>query len=60
MPVAAGGIGHVFVVYGYLGADRDSEKLCLTDRLLHQAALMEVLVCASGQPVTIASNMPCR
>ena len=35
---------HLFVVYGYQGAEEDAEKLRLTDRLL-QAVLAEAQVC---------------
>ena len=34
---------HLFVVYGYQGAEEDAEKLRLTDRLL-QAVLAEAQV----------------
>ena len=34
LPTAQGGVVHLFVVCGYQGAEDDSEKLRLTDRLL--------------------------
>ena len=40
LPTAQGGVVHLFVVYGYQGAEEDAEKLRLTDRLL-QAVLAE-------------------
>ena len=38
LPTARGGVVHLFVVYGYQGAEEDADKLKLTDRLL-QAVL---------------------
>ena len=43
LPTAQGGVVHLFVVYGYQGAEEDAEKLRLTDRLL-QAVLAEAQV----------------
>ena len=40
LPTAQGGVVHLFVVYGYQGAEEDADKLQLTDRLL-QAVLAE-------------------
>ena len=42
-----GGLVHLFVVYGYQGAEEDSEKFQLTDRLL-QAVLAEAQVVCLG------------
>ena len=39
---------HLFVVYGYQGAEEDAGKLRLTDRLL-QAVLAEAQVVCVGQ-----------
>ena len=46
---------HLFVVYGYQGAEEDAEKLRLTDRL-HQAVLAEAQVVCVGQPMLIAGD----
>ena len=43
---------HLFVVYGYQGAEEDAEKLRLTDRLL-QAVLAEAQVVCVGQPILL-------
>ena len=43
LPTSQGGVVHLFVVYGYHGAEEDAEKLRLTDRLL-QAVLAEAHV----------------
>ena len=41
LPTAQGGVVHLFVVYGYQGAEEDTEKAArLTDRLL-QAVFAE-------------------
>ena len=47
---------HLFVVYGYQGAEEDAEKLRLTDRLL-QAVLAEARVVGVGQPMLIAGDL---
>ena len=47
---------HLFVVYGYPGAEEDAEKLRLTDRLL-QAVLAEAQVVCIGQPMLIAGDL---
>ena len=44
LPTGKGGVVHLFVVYGYQGAEEDAEKLRLTDRLL-QAVLAEAQCC---------------
>ena len=51
-----GGVVHLFVVYGYQGAEEDAEKLRLTDRLL-QAVLAEAQVVCIGQPMLIAGDL---
>ena len=48
-------------MYGYLGAEEDSEKLLLTDKLL-RAVLLEAQVVCVGQPLLIAGDLnadPC-
>ena len=49
LPVASGRFLHLFVLYGYQGADTDPEQLALTNQLF-DAALGELHVVASGQP----------
>ena len=56
LPTAQGGVVHLFVVYGYQGAEEDAEKLRLTDRLL-QAVLAEVQIVCVGQPMLIAGDL---
>ena len=57
LPTAQGGVVHLFVVYGYQGAeDDDADKLQLTDRLL-QAVLAETHVVCVGQPVLFAGDL---
>ena len=56
LPTAQGGVVHLFVVYGYQGAEEDAEKLQLTDRLL-QAALAEAQEVCIGQPMLIAGGL---
>ena len=53
---AQGGAIHLFVVYGYQGAEEDADKLQLTDRLL-QAVLAEAQVVCVGQPMLIAGDL---
>ena len=50
---AQGGVVHLFVVYGYQGAEEDAEQLFLTDKLL-QAVLVEAQVVCIRQPLLIA------
>ena len=47
---------HLFVVYGYQGAEEDAEKLQLTDRLL-QAVFAEAQVVCIGQPLLTAGDL---
>ena len=47
---------HLFVVYGYQGAEEGAEQLLLTDKLL-QAVLAEAQVVCIGQPVLIAGDL---
>ena len=49
LPTGKGGVVHLFVVYGYQGAEEDAEKLQHTDKLL-QAVLVEAQVVCIGQP----------
>ena len=56
LPTGRGGVVHLFVVYGYQGAEEDADKLRLTDRLL-QAVLAEAQVVCIGQPMLIAGDL---
>ena len=56
LPTGKGGVVHLFVVYGYQGAEENAEKLRLTDRLL-QAVLVEAQVVCIGQPMLIAGDL---
>ena len=47
---------HLFVVYGYQGAEEDAEKLRLTDSLL-QAVLFEAQIVCIGQPMLTAGDL---
>ena len=56
LPTAQGGVVHLFVVYGYQGAEEDAQKLQLTDQLL-QAVLAEAQAVCVGQPMLIAGDL---
>ena len=56
LPTSQGGVVHLFVVYGYQGAEEDADQLLLTDRLL-QAVLAEAQVVCIGQPMLIAGDL---
>ena len=56
LPTAQGGVVHLFVVYGYHGAEGDARQLQLTDRLL-QAVLAEAQVVWIGQPMLVAGDL---
>ena len=56
LPTAQGGVVHLFVVYGYQGAEEDAHKLQLTDRIL-QAVLAEAQVVCIGQPMLTAGDL---
>ena len=56
LPTFQGGVVHLFVVYGYQGAEEDADKLQLTDRLL-QVVLAEAQVVCVGQPMLIAGDL---
>ena len=62
LPLGAGRVMRLFVLYGYQGADTDAEQLSLTE----QAALGELSVAARGQPCLLVgdfnvepSKIPC-
>ena len=55
LPVGAGGFMHLVVLYGYQGADREAEKLALTDQLL-DAAFGELRVVAREQPCLVVGD----
>ena len=56
LPTGKGGVVHLFVVYGYQGAEEDADQLLLTDRLL-QAVRAEAEVVCVGQPMLIAGDL---
>ena len=56
LPTGKGGVVHLFVVYGYQGAEDDADKLQHTHRLL-QAFLAEAQVVCVGQPLLIAGDL---
>ena len=47
---------HLFVVYGYQGAEEDADQLLLADKLL-QADLAEAHAVCIGQPMLIAGDL---
>ena len=49
LPLGLGRFMHLFVLYGFQGADTDAEQLALTEQLF-DAALVELSVVARGQP----------
>ena len=55
LPLGNGGIVHMFVIYGYHGAESDPEKLQLSDHLF-TAVLAEARMCCAGQPVLIVGD----
>ena len=55
LPLGDGGVVHLFVIYGYQGAENDPEKLQLTDHLF-AAVLAEARMCCFGQPVILAGD----
>ena len=55
LSLASGRFLHLFVLYGYQGADTDAEQLALTDQL-YDAALGELHVVASGQPCFLVGD----
>ena len=55
LPLASGRFLHLCVLYGYQGADTDSEQLSLTNQLF-DAALGELHVVAAGQPCLLVGD----
>ena len=55
LPLASGRFLHLFVLYGYQGADTDAEQLALTDQLF-DAALGELYTVAFGQPCLLVGD----
>ena len=55
LPSGNGGIGHLFVIYGYHGAESDPEKLQLSEHLF-AAVLAEAKMCCAGQPVILVGD----
>ena len=55
LPLGNGGIAHLFVVYGYQGAESDLEKLQLSEHLF-AAVLLEAKMCCAGQPVILVGD----
>ena len=51
LPFGNGGVVHLFVIYGYQGAENDPEKLQLSE---HRFA--EARMCSAGQPVILAGD----
>ena len=56
LPLASGRFMHLFVLYGYQGADADAEQLALTEQLF-DAALGELHVVACGQPCLLVGDL---
>ena len=48
LPIGKGGVVHLFVLYGYQGAEEDADQLKLNDKLL-QAVLAEAQAVCIGQ-----------
>ena len=55
LPLASGRFLHLFVLYGYQGADTDAEQLSLTDQSF-EAALGELHTVAFGQPCLLVGD----
>ena len=55
LPIASGRFLHLFVLYGYQGADTDSGQLSLTNQLF-DVALGELHVVAAGQPCLLVGD----
>ena len=56
LPMGKGGVVHLFVLYGYQGAEDDADQLSLADKLL-QAAFAEAQVVCIGQPMLITGDL---
>ena len=55
LPLGNGGIAHLFVIYGYQGAESDPEKLQLSEHLF-AAVSAEAKMCCAGQPVILVGD----
>ena len=55
LPLAAGRFMHLFVLYGYQGADADAEQLALIEQLF-DPVLGELNVVARGQPCLLVGD----
>ena len=55
LPLENGCVVHLFVIYGYQGAESDPEKLQLSEHLF-AAVLAEARMCCAGQPVILAGD----
>ena len=55
LPLGNGGSVHLFVIYGYQGAESDPEKLQLSEHLF-AAVLAEARMCCAAQPVILAGD----
>ena len=56
LPLGNGRVAHLFVVYGYQGADADPRKFALTNKLM-EAVIGEAEACETGQLVIIAGDL---
>ena len=55
LPLGNGCIAHLFVIYGYQGAESDPEKLQLSEHLF-AAVLADAKMCCAGQPVILVGD----
>ena len=55
LPLASGSFLHLFVLYGFQGADADAEQLALTEQLF-DAVSGELSVVARGQPCLLVGD----
>ena len=55
LPLGNGGVVHLFVIYGYQGAESDPEKLQLSEHLF-AAVLAEARMCCAGQLVILVGD----
>ena len=56
LPIGKGEVVHLFVVYGYQGAEENADQLQLTDKLL-QAVLGDAHAVCIGQPMLVAGDL---
>ena len=56
LPTGKGGVVHLFVLYGYQGAEEDADQLLLTDKLLQAVPAEDQVVCI-GQSMLIAGDL---